>query len=81
MESLLARNDLDTNIRDLDGDHVVYPSLSLGFTTIKSLLDHPKIDRDPNLVVNSILHETGLTRACGIGDPGHCKALLGQGGH
>jgi ankyrin repeat protein len=67
--------------RDFNGDHVVYPSLSLGCTTIvKSLLDHPKADRDPNLVVSSISHQTGLMRACEIGDLDIVKLYLDREG-
>jgi ankyrin repeat protein len=81
MESLLVRNDLDPNIRNVNGDHVVYHSLSLGcITTVKSLLDHPKIDRDPNLVVSSIFHETGLIRACEIEDMDIVKLYLDRDG-
>ncbi|KAN0069067.1 Ankyrin repeat-containing domain protein [Elaphomyces granulatus] len=80
MESLLARNDLDPNIRSFSGYHVVYPSLSLGYTIVKSLLDHPKTDRDPNLVVGSIFRETGLMRACEIGDPDIVKLYLDRKG-
>ncbi|KAN0069064.1 Ankyrin repeat-containing domain protein [Elaphomyces granulatus] len=80
MKSLLARNDLDPNIRSFNGDHVVYPSLYLGYTIVKSLLDHPKADRDPNLVVGSFFRETGLMRACEIGDPNIVKLYLDREG-
>ncbi|KAN0074193.1 Ankyrin repeat-containing domain protein [Elaphomyces granulatus] len=72
MESLLARDDLDPNIMNSWGDRALYPSLRLGCTIVKSLLNHPKID--PNLEVH--LNQTGLMCACEIGDLDIVKLFL-----
>jgi ankyrin repeat protein len=78
MESLLARNDLNPNIKNNEDDHVIYPSLSLGCTIVKLLLDHPRVDRNPNLEVKWIPYRRTGLMCCAwqIGDPDTAKLFL-----
>lgn len=63
VKSLLTRNDLDPNIANSYGDHVLHFSVFLGRAIVKSLLDHPA-NVNPNVVGGNGLNRTALMEAC-----------------
>jgi ankyrin repeat protein len=63
VESLLARDDLDPNIVDNNGDHVLLHSVFLGRDIVKSLLSRPNVD--PN-IAGAYTGYTALMKACSI---------------
>ena len=75
VKSLLTRNDLDPNIVNSYGDHVLHFSVFLGRAIVKSLLDHPA-NVNPNVVGGNGLNRTALMEACVAGELGVVQLFL-----
>jgi ankyrin repeat protein len=77
LKSLLARNDLNPNILNSKGDHVLGCSAYKGdFTTVMLLLGHPHTDL--NLVMEG--GRSALMLACKAGNPDIVELLLSREG-
>jgi len=62
IESLLAWDDWDPNIASSEGDHVLRLSIHRGNGIVKSILDHPDVDSNVELMETCIAGDLGVVQ-------------------